>query len=213
VPPVNDRADHSEALASSGFVDSIAARLLDLLVDMTTVEHLLQGICELAVEAVPDCESASITLIRRAGPVTAAASDQRARTIDEAQYSDGDGPALRAARMDADILVDLDVLDLAAQIQVTDDGVRAAPTWRQLGRNAGISSVVSMPIPATAELRAGLNLYTGRRRGWRPESLSIADALVTYAGDAITIGQRLENRSERDSEAHDIRGGARQPGS
>jgi hypothetical protein len=50
-----------------------------------------------------------------------------------------------------------------------------------------------MPIPATPELRAGLNLYTGRQPGWRQESLSIADALVTYAGDAITIGQRLEN--------------------
>jgi hypothetical protein len=161
---------------------------------MAGLVHLLQGICELAVEAVPGCESASITVIEGNNARTPAASDQRARRLDEAQYRDGDGPGLRAARLDADILIQLDALELAADIQATEDGtgVRSGPTWREQARDAGISAVVSMPIAGPADLRAALNLYTGRAGGWNPEAMALADALVTYAGDAVTIGRRLD---------------------
>ena len=175
-------------------VDSIAARLLDLLVDMETLPHLLHGICELAVEAVPDCATASITLIRPGTPVTAAAFDDRARQIDEAQYHDREGPGLRAARLDADTVVQLDPVPTDPRIGpgATGDEVRPAGTWRQVGRDHGITAVASMPIPATADLRAALNLYTDRAGGWTPSALSVADALVTYAGDALTVGLRLD---------------------
>jgi hypothetical protein len=188
-------------------VDSVAARLLDLLVDMTALQHLLQGICALAVEAIPDCAAASITLIRDGAPVTAGASDDRALAVDAAQYRDDDGPCLRAARSDADVVVHLteeaDGPGAASGIgsgsgsgDGDGDDPAARPTWPQVARAAGLTAVVSMPLPSTADLRAAVNLYAEGSHGWTPEALALADALVTYAGDAVTIGHRLTGAAD-----------------
>jgi hypothetical protein len=193
-------------VGGAALVDAIAARLLDLLVDMESVPQLLQGICELAVEAVPDCESAGLTVIAPGVPVIAAASDERARMINAAQYRDGDGPSLRAAQRDADTLVHLDLVDVTGESPLSADsfgeasgppGAVAPRNWQETAAAAGITTIVALPIPATADLRAALTLYTGQRQGWRPEALSVADALVTYAGDAITIGFRIAAPSPR----------------
>jgi hypothetical protein len=187
--------------------ETIPARLLDLLVSMDTVPELLQSICQLAVEVVPDCEAAGLTVIDREAPVTVVASDERTRRIELAQYRDGDGPSLRAARFDTDTTVHLDLVEAAESSgQQGDFGFTSSSTvdpasspvtgasWPQLAVAAGVTAIASMPIPATVDLHAALTLYTGRPHGWLPESLDVADALITYAGDAIAIAYRLRPR-------------------
>ena len=109
-----------------------------------------------------------------------ASSDARALKVDETQYSDGRGPCLRAARTDNVVQI--------------DDVATAAPgdeAWRRVALTAGITATLSLPIPAGANTAAALNLYTGHRSGWHEDTLTRADALATYAGDAIILADRF----------------------
>ncbi len=177
-PPGRPRTRVEERRAP--IAESIAGRLLDILVETTELGDLLGAITELAVETVPNCESASITLIHDGAPATVATSDARALAVDETQYSDGQGPCLHAARTDDIVRV---------------DDIATAPTkdqaWRSVAMAAGITASLSVPIAAAANIAAALNLYTGKNTGWSQQTLDAADTLATYAGDAITLAYRL----------------------
>ena len=59
---------------------------------------MLDQIVLLAVESVPSCDAASITMLRKGAPTTVASTHAAATAIDEAQYELGDGPCLSALR-------------------------------------------------------------------------------------------------------------------
>jgi hypothetical protein len=84
----------------------MATQILDLLIETTDLAGLLGEITDLAVDAVPGCASASITLLQAGTPVTIAASDARAFDVDQSQYRHGQGPCLEAARTDTIVRID-----------------------------------------------------------------------------------------------------------
>jgi GAF domain-containing protein len=159
-------------------MDVAPGRLLDLLAEATTLAQLLPEICELAVEVVSECDGAGLTIIRDGGPATTASSDQRARRIDEAQYSTGEGPYLDAVRTDRPVLVD----DLG-------DSSPGAP-WRRVAREEGMTAALSVPVAASNEM-AVLSLYTARTGGWSRSAATAAESFAVYAGEAIAIANRL----------------------
>lgn len=177
----------------SALVHTVAARLLDLLAETTTLPDLLDGICELTVEIVPGCATTSLTVIRDGAPATVASFDERAERVDETQYTDGQGPCLDAARTDRLVLVE----------DVTDGD--PAQAWRRAARDAGLRGTLSVPVPAGADVAAGLNIYTDRPEGWPADSVVVAETLATYVGDALAVAYRLHGpQSAR-------RGGAARP--
>jgi hypothetical protein len=167
--------------------ESVAGQVLDLLVETTDLGDLLGAVTELAVQSVPGCESASITMIRDGAPATVASSDARALNLDETQYSEGEGPCLQAVRTDSIVRVD----DLAA-------ATPGHPAWRVAATKVGVNGTLSVPIAADANIAAALNLYTGARTGWPEHAQFAAEALATYAGDAITLSYRLASSSPHD---------------
>jgi hypothetical protein len=174
------RAQASTKLITEWSVDDlIAGRLLDLLVERKDVGDVLYEMTQLGVDIVVGCESASITLIHDGVAATVASSDSSARSLDEIQYADGDGPCLQAARTDRMIRVD----DLA-------DGPPQERPWREAALGRGVTASLSLPVPAGREVRAALNLYTVQPGGWTPQSLNAAQALVMYTGDAIALSLR-----------------------
>src|SRR5881628_1036200 len=74
------------------------AELASLLVDEDDLAGMLERVGRLGVRAIPDCDSAGVTLLEGGSPMTAAASDPRTLAVDDAQYRVGDGPCLRAYR-------------------------------------------------------------------------------------------------------------------
>jgi hypothetical protein len=158
---------------------ALAALVLDLLAECETLQDVLTGIADLAVEAIGGIDAASVTLIRDGAPATVAASQESARAIDETQYADGHGPCLHAARTAT--LVQVDDVDQRADFEA----------WRRVARERGITATASIPIPATPHIAAALNLYSHRTGGgWDQDTLDAAEALATYAGDAVTVAYR-----------------------
>lgn len=184
-PPAQRHAGAADADPLPGrqaLDDSVPARLLDLLVENTDLGELLSGVAELAVETVPGCACASITVIRHGEPATIAASQRRAEDIDRAQYEDGLGPCVEAAY--TDVVVEVDDVSVAP----------ASQWWRQVAIEAGVTAVLSLPIASAANIAAALNLYTTRPGGWPERTLVAGEAVATYTGDAITLAYRMTRR-------------------
>jgi len=188
----------------AGLVEPVAGRLLDLLVEGTALEELLEAVADLAVETVPGCESASVTVIREGVPATVGFSDERATIVDRAQYAAGVGPCLQAARADDVVKVDVatavnDLATTGGDVATADGGLATADgeeAWRRVARALGITATLSVGIPAAMDIPAALNLHTGREAGWPTEALDAADFLATYAGDAITLLYRLRETTD-----------------
>jgi transcriptional regulator with GAF, ATPase, and Fis domain len=171
------------ALNAEGSIDElIVGRLLDLLVDREAMSDVLSELTELAVDLVPDCESASITLIHDGAAVTVAASDACARSLDEAQYSGGDGPCLQAARTDR-----------VVRVEDFDAGPVQERAWRTAASGTGLTASMSLPVPTGRQVQAALNLHTVAPSGWTAQSLHAAQVVATYTGDALVLALRYSD--------------------
>ena len=181
-----DAADREVARRGAGtqtLDDSVPARLFDLLVVTTDPALLLGAVAELAAETISGCAWASVTVVGRNGPTTLGSSDQRARSIDEAQYAAGRGPCVDAAY--GDIVVQVD--DVRA--------VSAGQIWPREAVAAGVTAIRCVPIMSAAHIVAVLNLYTTTAGGWPPMTQVAADALASYAGDTLTVAYRMTRSS------------------
>jgi GAF domain-containing protein len=160
-------------------IDAVATRLLDLLVEMATLPALLEKISELAVAAVPGCESASVTVVADGAAAMVASRDKRAKRIDQLQYRTGEGPYLQAAHTNRPVHID----NLSTE--------PSDHAWRQLAQESGFTAVLSVPIDGSEDIAAGISLYTSQGTGWPPESVDIAEAFAAQAGKAISLAYRL----------------------
>ena len=178
----------------------VVERWLDLLAEtaeMADVQELLSQVAYLAVDVVPGCDLASITVIRGGSPTTVASSDERGVRVDETQYAVGEGPCLQAARTSRQVRHDN--TGPAWLSEVTDESFRhgqVEPPWRRVAREAGITAILSTPIASSADIAAGVNIYSLSSTGWTQEALDVAEYLADYAGSALTVAYRL-NRTQR----------------
>jgi hypothetical protein len=77
-----------------------------------------------------------------------ASSEERALRVDELQYANGQGPCLQAA-----------CTDEVVEIHDLHWSPRLAGTWAGVAVQAGIHSVLALPIASRADVSAALNLY------------------------------------------------------
>ncbi len=133
--------------------------------------------CRLSVQALPDVRWAGVTLTGTDGPFTAAASDPRASTMQQAQYDLGDGPCLRAARHDRLI-----------RLQVDEIAVRW-PGLARTARSAGIGSTLATPLRTGDAVLGSLNLY-GSYPGYGLAVPPATLALVTSDLECVLGGDR-----------------------
>ncbi|MFP3581469.1 GAF and ANTAR domain-containing protein [Arthrobacter sp. SIMBA_036] len=120
----------------------------------------------------------AITVERSDGPATVASSSERARRLDERQYSFDDGPCLTALRQQRVVLIpDLEADERWRRyaLAVTPDGVR---------------SVLAVPIATDPGAQAALNCYALAVDGFGPETV----ALVTEHAASLSRILRLALR-------------------
>jgi hypothetical protein len=162
----------------------VLAALLDLLANSQSLSQVSQGIVDLAAGSSAVVQAASLTIIGAGGPSTIAASDEVARAIDEAQYAGGNGPCLTAAAENR-------------RVRIQEIGSSPATgRWQRTAVEAGLTTVVSLPISPRPEMRGALNLYARTAQEWEYETDQAMTALAKYAGDALSVARRFAGSIE-----------------
>ncbi|ALG15013.1 histidine kinase [Kibdelosporangium phytohabitans] len=155
------------------------AELTGLLLAADSVDEVLRHIVTAAMVLIPAADLASITLRSPDGRFsTPARSDSIATELDEAQYRDGKGPCVEAARPDGPAYAVSE--DLA--------GERRWPLFAKVALHHGLLSVMAidlMPAGHPAPSGGAVNVYSRRRRGLTEHDRHMALLLSTHASLAL----------------------------
>lgn len=145
-----------------------------------TTTTVLAAVADLALKSTPPAAAVSITVLTGDRPTTPVSTSQVAVDLDEAQYDQGYGPCLDAI-LAGDIM---EMVDARAEARW--------PAFATAAVQAGALSVLSVPIPMTASLAAGVNVYGSNTNAFSTEDRDRLSRLVEFAGAAIANLQLVE---------------------
>jgi GAF domain-containing protein len=162
---------------SPGDFAAIAQRLLSSTSERPTVRHVV----ELAVETVPSCHYAGVSLRHSNGRVdTPACTDDLVAQADALQYELQEGPCLDAIRADELYVVD----DLA-----TDE---RWPSWGPRAAALGFAGIVSVRLSTPHGVVGALNLYSREAHAFDDDDVQIAYVYAVHAANALWASQEVE---------------------
>ena len=156
----------------------LAARFAELSGDLLSESDegtTFESVVKRAVEIVPECTHASITLRRRRGRAeTVAATDETIERLDAVQYAFGEGPCLDAAFDRGNVVIDDVALD------------RRWPRWNDEARSAGVAAVIAVRLHAGDETLGALNLYSDVPGTFSGEPGDVALIYAAHATEAMS---------------------------
>lgn len=167
---------------------SPADEALDQLSRLALREHsmssLLQRVVDLSNSVMPGDTETSVSLVVRGHPTTPVSTGELAQQLDEAQFANGDGPCLHAART-------------GEITEITD--TRRERRWPDYVRRAaekGNLSSLSVPLPVDDTIAGALNTYARRPDAFDGESRAQAVRFAPYAAVAIANMQTYQHARE-----------------
>jgi GAF domain-containing protein len=142
-------------------------------------------VAELARRSIRGADEVSITLVGPEGAYTAAFTGQRALTLDERQYQQGQGPCLVAAAA----TITVSVPDMA--------GDSRWPDWAHRAIDAGVHSSVSVGLPPHESMRGALNVYAVNPHTFDEDAVTVAGTFAGYAAEAMANAHRYDGVAGR----------------
>ncbi|NUR09311.1 MAG: GAF and ANTAR domain-containing protein [Nocardioidaceae bacterium] len=138
----------------------------------------LHRVATRAVEVVPACQHAGISLRRpRRRVMSVASTSDLAETADQLQHELSEGPCLDAVWDDDSYLAN----DLEHDVRW--------PRWGPRVFTAGIGSVLSIRLATETETLGALNLYAEPVDAFTPEDVDLALIYASHAADAMNTAQ------------------------
>jgi GAF domain-containing protein len=157
---------------------SFFAQVSKDLMQMGEETPTLQSVVERAVDVVPACDWASVTLRRRRNRAeTVAASSDVARRVDQLQYDLDEGPCLEAALTGEP--------RLSNRLETSEDW----PRWGPAAAEIGVHSILGIQLSTVDEVLGALNLYAGEPKAFTPDEIDIAEIYATHATNALTAAR------------------------
>jgi GAF domain-containing protein len=136
-------------MADSPLAASLAA-LSRFFVGEGSLEHTLERVAHLTVDAVGAADLCGITLPVEGHKRTAVFTDATAPEVDQAQYDTGDGPCLAT----------FDLVTIVEIPSTTDPG--RWPEFRRVAAAHGILSTLSLPLVVDKAAVGAMNIYARR---------------------------------------------------
>lgn len=162
----------------SGAIAQRVNSLAELRFSELTLDALLGHIGRFGTEVLDGWDAAGTSLVEGDRVATFGITDDRVRSIDQAQYDLGSGPCV-------DAIMSSDTFYF--------NGTDVAPRWRQFADAAGsngIYSVLSVPMEVDGETVGALNFYSGERDALRPGQRE--EALMFASQAAVTVANVKE---------------------
>lgn len=134
-------------------LDSAVRILSRLVLAEETLETTLSRVASLACRTLEPCDLASVTMINQGRPSTPVQTEPLASDLDAAQYR-SEGPCLEAYSVRSVV---------RGMIPASAD---RWPEFTEAAHNAGIRSVLSVPLVASDRPLGALNLYSRSEAGY-----------------------------------------------
>ncbi len=158
------------------------AELARELHDLRGVEATRDQVVAVAREVLPSCADASIAVVGPDGSLrTVAATDPRARRVDELQQVLDEGPTLDALRSEA----------LVHSYDLALDG--RWPRWSsEASRDLGVRSLLSLRLRTQRDEVGVLTLYSAAVGGFGHEERESAQVLAAHGAVALAAAHDVE---------------------
>lgn len=178
-PPTTNlgRSIHRGDAPSPQDFAEIAQQLLASTGERPTVRRVV----ELAVDTVPACHYAGVSLRHGNGHVdTPACTHDVVAKADALQYELQEGPCLDAIRAD--------------ELYVVENLVTDArwPSWGPQAAALGFASIVSVRLSTPQNVVGALNLYSRQVHAFDDEAVLIANVYAVHAANALWATQEVE---------------------
>jgi transcriptional regulator with GAF, ATPase, and Fis domain len=164
--------------------NGVFAGLAQIVYDHHTFPEIYQAVCDTATMLVPGCDHASVMLRRGNGFVTAGASDDIARLVDQLEREHGEGPCVDA------------ILDDTPQM---DTDLRINPTWPALAAavldRTPVRAVAGFRLRVDHDKVGALNLFSDTPGGLDSSSVDSAIMLSAFVSVALLAAHRSEQAS------------------
>ncbi|MFI5684696.1 ANTAR domain-containing protein [Streptomyces sp. NPDC051636] len=147
------------------------------------LDTLLRDLADRAVQAVPGVVACSITVRRADRLLTLAGSSGMPSGLDQRQYENGSGPCVDAAGTRREQYAP----DLARETRW--------PAYRTYALDAGVRSVLALPLDVAGETGAALNLYA-TEPGVLDAGREKARDFAARAADAVNVALHIERQQE-----------------
>ncbi len=137
----------------------------------------LETIAGLAKRLIPNCDGAGFVLQVRGDVRSIGVTDEVVLEVDLVQYDTGQGPCLEA--IERSDTVRIDVMDAGEQ-------------WTHFAKGAlqaGINSVLSLPVVANGTPVGALNLYSTSVRAFDDRAEALGQSLADYTADIVASSQ------------------------
>lgn len=151
--------------------------------DATDEASRLQLAAQAAVQLVPGCDHAGITVHERGQPLTRAASDDVVRRANELQYELGEGPCLDTLRGEETLV--------SADLTTDERWPRWAP---KVHHELGPCSMVSLLIYTWDASYGALSLYSDRPHAFATDDLALAQVLAGHVAVSMAAGREIDQR-------------------
>jgi transcriptional regulator with GAF, ATPase, and Fis domain len=151
-------------------LEAVLVQIGGVLLNEVTVDRVLELVTELTARTVSSAAAVSVTLERDKRPFTPHASDDVARQLDDVQYDTNAGPCL-------------DALTQHHPVSGVFDGSRW-PAFEAAAIEAGMKSVLSLPLVAGDKSLGALNLYS-RSSDSFDETEQTTASLLAQQGAAV----------------------------
>lgn len=161
----------------------------DLLLKTHDLESFLNALTHISAEALSEPGRqvhCGITLQRRKQVGTVASNSSLAQSLDEIQYSFGEGPCLCAC---------------AEQRTVSIPDIEADGRWPDYFEaisSAGVRSMLAVPFNLDSEDRAAINLYSMSTYAFDDQAVTQAQAYAEQASALLNLAVRMAR--QRDTE-------------
>lgn len=153
-------------------------QLSSIVLSRESVRSTLDLVCDLAVETIPVCDVASVSLVRTDGISTVGMSDDVATTLDSIQYDTGQGPCLDAIGKDS------------MWFQIDDMGDDTSwPEFSGRAAGRGFASLLAFTLKVDVDTLGALNLYARASHVYGEEDRDFGAIYAAHAAVALSNAQ------------------------
>jgi transcriptional regulator with GAF, ATPase, and Fis domain len=146
-----------------------------------STDRTLQMVVDQAVDTIPGCDYAGVSINHHRKLETPAASHQLVNELDGLQYQLEEGPCIDAVWADDTYVI-------------TDTRTETRwPNWSPQAAERGVLSVLSVRLETPKDVVGGLNLYSQSLDGFDVESQLIGHAYAMHASTAIAATGEIEH--------------------